>query len=550
MRLRLACARRGTECSRVFLREHPPFGGSGLTPADGGRQETLRFGPPRPNGDAHSMPEHAASPTGLPKDSWGETFKRTLSEFKEDKLNHWAAALTYYAVLSLFPALIVLVSLAGIVASPQTVTKFLTDTISSIGPESAVETFKGPIESVTSSSGTAGIMAIVGVITALWSASGYVGAFTEASNSIYEVEEGRPVWKKKPLQLLVTFVCILLVAITALSLVLTGPLAKAVGDAIGLGDTAVTVWQWAKWPVLLGLVLVILHVLYFASPNAKVGVKWISGGTVITLVVWLVASALFALYVSMFGSYNKTYGSLAGVIVFLLWLWITNMAVLLGVEFKAPAGRFVEARDDAAIVAAVRAADDAGEPLLIVAGGSNLVVADAGFPGTVLRIATRGVAGGIVAAGEPWDPFVARCVAGGLAGVECLSGIPGSVGATPIQNVGAYGQEVADVIVSVRAYDRGEGAVREVPAAGCGFAYRSSVFKRNPGRWVVLSVSFDLPLRPESTPIRYGELARALGIPEGGTAPLADVREAVPAPPPPKGMGIDPADPQPGSAGR
>ena len=290
------------------------------------------------------MPENAASPTDLPKDSWGATFKRTLSEFKEDKLNHWAAALTYYAVLSLFPALIVLVSLAGIVASPQTVTKFLTDTVSAIGPDSAIDTFKGPIESVTSSSGTAGIMAIVGVISALWSASGYVGAFTEASNSIYAVEEGRPVWKKKPLQLLVTFVCIMLVAITALSLVLTGPLAKAVGDAIGLGDTAVTVWQWAKWPVLLGLVLVILHVLYFASPNAKVGVKWVSAGALITLVVWLVASALFALYVSMFGSYNKTYGSLAGVVVFLLWLWITNMAVLFGVEFNAETERTRELR--------------------------------------------------------------------------------------------------------------------------------------------------------------------------------------------------------------
>jgi membrane protein len=293
----------------------------------------------RSTGDANGMPDAATSPTDLPKDSWGATLKRTLTEFKEDKLNHWAAALTYYAVLSLFPALIVLVSLAGIVASPQTVTTFLTDTIAAIGPDSAVETFKGPIESVTSSSGTAGIMAIVGVVSALWSASGYVGAFTEASNSIYEVEEGRPVWKKKPLQLLVTFVCIMLVAITALALVLTGPLAKAVGDAIGLGDTAVTIWQYGKWPVLLGLVVLILHVLYYASPNAKVGVKWVSGGTLITLIVWLIASALFALYVSMFGSYNKTYGSLAGVVVFLLWLWITNIAVLFGVEFNAETER-------------------------------------------------------------------------------------------------------------------------------------------------------------------------------------------------------------------
>src|SRR5215207_5892559 len=285
-----------------------------------------------------------ATPGDLPKRSWGSTLKRTLTEFKEDELNHWAAALTYYAVLSLFPALLVMVSLVGLIANPATVTKFLTDVISSLGPSSAVETFREPIESVTSNQGTAGIMAIVGVVAALWSASGYVGAFTEASNSIYEVEEGRPVWKKKPLQLLITLVCIMLVAITALSLVLTGPLAKAVGDAVGLGDTAVTVWQYAKWPVLLGLVLVILHVLYFASPNAQVGVKWISGGTVITLVVWLIASALFAFYVSQFGSYNKTYGSLAGVIVFLLWLWITNMAVLLGVEFNAETERARELR--------------------------------------------------------------------------------------------------------------------------------------------------------------------------------------------------------------
>ncbi|HZB76647.1 MAG TPA: FAD-binding protein, partial [Solirubrobacteraceae bacterium] len=180
----------------------------------------------------------------------------------------------------------------------------------------------------------------------------------------------------------------------------------------------------------------------------------------------------------------------------------TALSDLTTLRLGGPAGRFVEAHDDAAIVATVRAADDAGEPLLIVAGGSNLVVADAGFPGTVLRIATRGVAGGIVAAGEPWDPFVGRCVAEGRAGVECLSGIPGSVGATPIQNVGAYGQEVADVIVAVRAYDRRAGELRDIPAAGCGFAYRSSVFKRRPGRWVVLSVTFDLPLRPESMPIR------------------------------------------------
>jgi UDP-N-acetylmuramate dehydrogenase len=206
-------------------------------------------------------------------------------------------------------------------------------------------------------------------------------------------------------------------------------------------------------------------------------------------------------------------------------------------------------RDEAAIVAAVREADEAGEPLLIVAGGSNLVVADAGFPGTVLQIASRGIEGGTVAAGEQWDPFVARCVAAGLAGVECLSGIPGSVGATPIQNVGAYGQEVADVIVSVRAYDRRTREVLDIPAAECGFAYRSSAFKRDPGEWVVLAVSFRLEAQPRSRPIRYAELARTLGVELGESAPLAEVREAVLSLRRSKGMVLDPDDLDSVSAG-
>jgi membrane protein len=233
----------------------------------------------------------------------------------------------------------VMVSLIGLVADPATVTKFLTDVIASLGPASAVETFKEPIESVTSNQGTAGVMAIVGVVAALWSASGYVGAFTDASNVVYEVEEGRPFYKLKPLQLLVTLVCIMLVAITALALIVSGPIAEAVGGALGLSDVAVTVWQIAKWPVMLALVLVILHVLYFTAPNAEVKRPWISRGTLLTLIVWILASVAFAFYVANFGSYNKTYGTLGGVVVFLLWLWITNIAVLLGVEFNAETER-------------------------------------------------------------------------------------------------------------------------------------------------------------------------------------------------------------------
>jgi UDP-N-acetylmuramate dehydrogenase len=230
-----------------------------------------------------------------------------------------------------------------------------------------------------------------------------------------------------------------------------------------------------------------------------------------------------------------------------------RLSELTTLRLGGPAGRYLEAAGERAVIDAVTAADRAGEPLLVLAGGSNVVVADEGFPGTVVRIATRGVAreGGAleVAAGEPWDPLVADCVAGGLAGVECLAGIPGSVGATPIQNVGAYGQEVAETISAVRVLDRADGAVHTLAPADCGFSYRSSAFKRTPGRWVVLAVSFALEASERSAPIRYPELARALGVEVGARAPLADVREAVLALRRGKGMVLDPDDPDTVSAG-
>jgi UDP-N-acetylmuramate dehydrogenase len=236
----------------------------------------------------------------------------------------------------------------------------------------------------------------------------------------------------------------------------------------------------------------------------------------------------------------------------------TPLAPLTTLRLGGPAARLVEAGDERAVVAAVREADAAGEPLLVLAGGSNVVVADEGFPGVVVLVRSRGVtrreAGDArveltAQAGEPWDPFVAGCVEGGLAGVECLSGIPGSTGATPIQNVGAYGQEVAETIVRVRALDRRSGRVEELPAAACGFGYRTSRFKRTPDRWVVLAVTFALERSPLSRPIRYPELARALGVATGERAPLAAVRDAVLALRRRKGMVIDPGDPDTTSAG-
>jgi membrane protein len=287
-----------------------------------------------------STEREVTTPLALPRTSWQETLKRTLSEAREDKLNHWGAALTYYAVLSMFPAVLVLVSLVGLFAEPARVTKVMTDTVSQLGPTTAAKTFQGPIESITAHRGTAGIMFAVGVLAALWAASGYVSAFADACNTIYEVDEGRPFWKRKPLQLLVTFVIIMLAAIVALALVLSGPVVGALGGALGISDTVLTIWRFAKWPVMLGLVLVIFGVQYYTAPNAKVsGVRWVTGGAVLALVTWIVASIALALYAANFGSYDKTYGTLGGVVVFLIWLWVTNIAILLGAEFNAETER-------------------------------------------------------------------------------------------------------------------------------------------------------------------------------------------------------------------
>jgi membrane protein len=265
---------------------------------------------------------------------WWPVLKRTVKEFREDDLTDRAAALTYYAVLAIFPALIVLVSILGLVG--ESATQPLLDELDTVAPGPAKEIFTNAIENLQGSQGTAGMLFVVGLLTALWSASGYVAAFMRASNAIYDIEEGRPIWKTLPVRVGLTLVLLFLLAISALAVVITGGLARATGDLIGLGDTAVTAWDIAKWPVLLLVVSFMFALLYWAAPNVKQpGFRWISPGGLLAVVGWLIASGAFALYVSSFASYNKTYGALGGVVVFLVWLWLSNVMILLGAEFNA-----------------------------------------------------------------------------------------------------------------------------------------------------------------------------------------------------------------------
>jgi membrane protein len=274
------------------------------------------------------------------------TVKRTVTEFSEDNMSDWAAALTYYGLLSLFPALIALISIVGLVADPASTTRTVTQIVTRLGPSSAADTFAGPIQSITSHRSAAGILLVVGLATALWSASSYVGAFMRAANVIYETPEGRPFWKLRPLQILVTLVMLLLLATVALALVLTGPVVDAVAGPLGVGSTAVSIWNIAKWPVLLAVVVTMFAVLFYAAPNVKLaGFRWVTPGALLAIVLWLIASAAFAFYVANFGSYDKTYGALGGVVCLLVWFWITNVALLLGMELNSERERRRELAD-------------------------------------------------------------------------------------------------------------------------------------------------------------------------------------------------------------
>jgi membrane protein len=283
------------------------------------------------------------SPTKLPRRSWWEVLKRTVAEFKDDNLTDLAAALTYYGILAIFPALLVIVSILGLVG--QSATQPLIDNLATVAPGPAQEIFTNAIRNLQSSQGAAGVLFVVGLAAALWSASGYVAAFMRASNAIYDVEEGRPIYKTLPVRVGLTFVLLVLLAISAIGVVVTGGLAEKIGDLVGVGEAAVDVWGIAKWPVLLLIVSFMFALLYWAAPNVKSsGFRWISPGGLLAVLGWVIASAGFAFYVANFGSYNKTYGALGGVIIFLIWLWLSNIMVLLGAEFNAELerGRAIE----------------------------------------------------------------------------------------------------------------------------------------------------------------------------------------------------------------
>jgi membrane protein len=272
------------------------------------------------------------SPTDLTKRSALYVVRKTAREFSKDQCTDLAAALTYYAVLSIFPALVVIVSLLGVFGQGERTTDAVLQIVGDLAPGSAVDTLRAPIERLVESP-SAGFALIAGIVGALWSASGYIGAFGRAMNRIYEIDEGRPVWKLRPLQLVLTLGALVAAAAAAVMLAVSGPVATAIGDIIGAGDVALTI---ARWPLILALMILAVATLYYATPNIQQPkFRWISVGAGIAIVTWVIASVLFGLYVANFGSYNKTYGALAGVIVFLLRLCITNLALLFGAEVDA-----------------------------------------------------------------------------------------------------------------------------------------------------------------------------------------------------------------------
>ena len=287
---------------------------------------------PEPHSATHSPAPD--SPTDLPSPSWRQVGKNVFAEMGDDHVTDWAAALTYYAVLAIFPGALVLV--AGLALLGDTATTQVVDTIGTVAPGEVRSFLDTVISTAQQQQTAAGAVAIVSLVIALWSASGFINGFMNASNVVYDVPEGRPIWKRLPVRLGVTIIVMLMLLASAAIVVLSGDIARQVGELIGVGDTVVTAWNILKWPLLLFIASTILAIMYYACPNAKpAGFRWVSPGGIFAVIIWAIASALFAFYVSSFASYSKTYGSLAGIIVFLVWLWISNIALLLGAEVNA-----------------------------------------------------------------------------------------------------------------------------------------------------------------------------------------------------------------------
>lgn len=294
---------------------------------------------------ASDDPRKADYPTELARRSWVYVLRKTFREFKDDQCTDLAAALTYYAVLAIFPASVALVSLLGVVGQAGESVDTVVEALNPLVSEEILGTVEPALRQVAESP-RAGVALLIGLAGALWVASGYVGAFGRAMNRIYEIAEGRPFWKLRPWMILITIVALVLSAAVLFMLVVSGPVAEAVGSVVGLGDTAVLVWDWAKWPVLAALVVMVVAILYHATPNVRQPrFRWLSVGAVVAILTWALASVAFSFYVANFANYNQTYGSLAGVVVALLFLWITNLALLFGAELDAELerGRELEA---------------------------------------------------------------------------------------------------------------------------------------------------------------------------------------------------------------
>ncbi|MEW1808460.1 YihY/virulence factor BrkB family protein [Pseudarthrobacter sp. NPDC080039] len=302
---------------------------------DQGRNTSSAKARTAPPPDDARKPE---APPQLRKQFWSYGIKRTIREFSKDQCPDLAAALTYHAVLSVFPALLILVSLLGLIGRGDETASALLSVVQKVAPGS-VDFIKAPVQQLTHAP-SAGFALIAGIVVALGSASGYVGAFGRAMNRIYEIDEGRPVWKLRPTMIAVTLVAVILVALMAVMLIVSGPIAEAAGQALGIGDAGLLVWNIAKWPIIIGLLMVVIAILYYVTPNVKQPkFRWISMGSFVSLVVFALISVVFGLYIANFSNYEKTYGTIGGGIVLLLWVWILNMSLLFGAELDSEVER-------------------------------------------------------------------------------------------------------------------------------------------------------------------------------------------------------------------